>query len=130
MPEPSPIPEPPAPRRAPVYSRLWHLDADGRRHHGRRHWDPAAIEAFVALAATVDRLYPPDWSDVAAVRFRPSGDDRPFAEIRTDDPDHLVLMMCGQTLHISRRQQIDSAEFRAVFARCACRASTSAIWRS
>lgn len=107
------------PQRPPVYSRLWHLDADDRRHHGRRRWDPAAIEAFVALAAAIDRLYPPDWSDSATIRFRASGETQPFAEIRTDNPDHLVLIMQGWTIHIAQREQIDSSEFHAWFDRCA-----------
>ena len=101
-------------QRPRIYNRLWHMDADDRRHHGRRRWEPEALEALVALAAEVDHIYPPDWSDEAAVRFRASGRPQPVAEIRTDDPDHLVLSMCGLRVEMCSCSEIDSSAIRAM----------------
>jgi hypothetical protein len=106
------------PQRPRIYNRLWHMDADDRRHHGRRRWESEALEAIVGLAAEVDQVYPPDWSDEAVVRFRASGRPQPVAEIRTDHPDHLVLSMHGSSIDIRRCSQIDLAAVRAAFASC------------
>ena len=88
---------PDRPERPTIYNRPWHMDADDRRHHGRRRWEPEAVEAFVALLATVDGLYPPDWSGRDVVRFRMAGAEAPFAELRTDKPANLRLVF-----HLSR----------------------------
>jgi hypothetical protein len=79
--------------RPTIYNRPWHMDQDDRRHHGRRHWDPAAIEAFVELLSFRDGLYPPDWSDRDAVRFCAVGAGEPFAELWTDKPGALRLVV-------------------------------------
>jgi hypothetical protein len=92
---PSPIhtagPRPqPKPR---IYNRPWHLDADGRRHRGRRKWEPMAVEAIIELAAGIDWLYPPDFSRRDFIRFRASGGEKPLADLRTGRPDCLRLIL-------------------------------------
>ena len=79
--------------RPTIYNRPWHMDQDERRHHGRREWDPSAIETFVELLSSLDGLYPPDWSDRDAVRFRAAGRNEPFAEIWTDKSAALRLVV-------------------------------------
>src|SRR4029450_13454119 len=82
--------------RPTAYNRRWHLDEDNRRHQGERKWDPAAVEAFVRPAGTVSWLYPPDWSDRDAVRFRGVGTGTLFAELWTDSPEELLLVLARQ----------------------------------
>ena len=79
--------------RPTIYNRPWHMDQDDRRHHGRRQWDPSAIEAFVEILSPLDGLYPPDWSDRDAVRFRAAGASEPFAEVWTDKASTLRLVV-------------------------------------
>ena len=79
--------------RPTIYNRPWHMDQDERRHHGRRQWDPAAIEGFVGIVSVVEGVYPPDWSDRDAVRFRAAGAGEPFAEMWTDQPAVLRLVV-------------------------------------
>ena len=79
--------------RPTIYNRPWHMDQDERRHHGRRRWEPTAIEAFVEILSSLDGLYPPDWSDRDAVRFRAAGANEPFAEMWTDKPASLRLVV-------------------------------------
>jgi hypothetical protein len=103
--------------RPTAYNRRWHLDEDGRRHQGERQWDPAAVEAFVALAATVDWLYPPDWSDRDAVRFRAAGGNI-FAELWTDSPEALRLVLPNPQvyeLHFSAAAAFEGGDFRREF---------------
>ncbi|MGE5608397.1 MAG: hypothetical protein ACM359_04030 [Bacillota bacterium] len=76
-----------------IYNRPWHFDADDRRHHGRRTWDPNAIDAFLNLASQIDQLYPPDFSARNAIRLRASNHTRPIAELRTSNPTRLVLVL-------------------------------------
>lgn len=90
---PARLPPNARPPRPPVYSRLWHMDADSRRHHGRRRWDSGIIEKFVAIAASVEAIYPPDWSDADCVRLRTSGRQLPVAELQTHSPDRLTLTL-------------------------------------
>lgn len=80
-----------------IFNRPWHLDADERRHHGRRRWDPAAVEALLELASTIDCLYPPDFSHRDTIRFRAAGASRPLAELRTSNPAELRLLLVGFT---------------------------------
>jgi hypothetical protein len=80
------------PERPTIYNRPWHLDADERRHHGRREWEASAIEAFVELLSTIDGLYPPDWSERDVARFRAVGASEPFAELWTDKASSLRLV--------------------------------------
>ena len=79
--------------RPTIYNRPWHMDQDDRRHHGRRQWEPGAIEALVEILSSLDSLYPPDWSDRDVVRFRATGASDPFAEISTDKPAALRLVV-------------------------------------
>ena len=79
--------------RPTIYSRPWHMDQDERRHHGRRQWDPAVIEGFVGIVSCVEGVYPPDWSGRDAVRFRAAGGNEPFAEIWTNTPAALRLVV-------------------------------------
>src|SRR5688500_14261238 len=85
-----------AARRPVAYNRRWHLDEDDRRHHGRRKWEPQALEEIVRLAAAIDSLYPPDWSDENAVRFRAKGSAEPLAEVFTDAPEYLRVVTQGR----------------------------------
>jgi hypothetical protein len=81
------------PDRPTIYNRPWHMDQDERRHRGRRQWEPGAIEALVGLLSTLDGLYPPDWSDRDVVRFRAAGASGPLAELWTDKPSALRLIV-------------------------------------
>jgi hypothetical protein len=81
------------PAKPQIYNRPWHLDLDDRRHHGRRQWERGALEQLIALIGGLDSVYPPDWSDSDVVRFRVPGLAEPFAEVRTDDPARVVLML-------------------------------------
>ncbi len=84
----------PRPQPKPrIYNRPWHLDADGRRHRGRRLWDPAAVEEIIRLAGEIDWLYPPDFSSRDCIRFRASGSSTVFAELRTGRADCLRLIL-------------------------------------
>lgn len=87
--------------RPTIYNRPWHVDADERRHHGRRRWEPAAIEAFVELLSAIDGIYPPDWSDRDVVRFRAAGSGGSFAELWTDKTTNLRLV-----IHLARPSRI------------------------
>ena len=106
---------PERPERPTIYNRPWHVDADDRRHHGRRRWEPAAIESFVELLAAIDGLYPPDWSDRDVVRFRAAGSGGPFAELWTDKAASLRLV-----LHVARPPKIamDGCRVRVDDDRC------------
>ena len=81
------------PDRPTIYNRPWHLDADDRRHHGRRQWEAATIETFVEVLSSIDGVYPPDWSERDVVRFRSIGAAEPFAELWTDKPSALRLVL-------------------------------------
>ena len=132
--------------RPRLYNRLWHLDADDRRHRGRRRWEAGIIDAFVDLAGAVDCLYPPDWSDKSRVRFRIAGQTAAFAEIHTGRADSLAILLHPRSpaklrvlakslklplvkatesgrdvlmLRLRRQEQIDSPTFRKFFAACA-----------
>lgn len=81
------------PERPTIYNRPWHMDADDRRHHGRRRWEAGAIEALVEVLSSMDGLYPPDWSERDVVRFRAAGANAPFAELWTDKASALRLVV-------------------------------------
>lgn len=84
---------PERPERPTIYNRPWHMDADDRRHHGRRQWEAGAIEALVEFLSSMDGVYPPDWSERDCVRFRSAGADGAFAELWTDKPTTLRLVV-------------------------------------
>lgn len=73
-----------------IYNRLWHLDADDRRHHGQRKWEPAALDRLLDLANAVENCYPPNFSDRDVVRLS-ACDIGCIAELRTDDPRQLLV---------------------------------------
>ena len=102
-------------RRPVAYNRRWHLDEDDRRHQGRRKWEPAAIEALVRLAATVESLYPPDWSHEKAVRFRAKGKAQPLAEVFTDSAEHLRVVVGGSEITVTEAEQVMDETFAARF---------------
>jgi hypothetical protein len=83
----------PRPQHKPrIYNRPWHLDADERRHGGRRKWEVAAAEAIIELAGEVGWLYPPDFSARDLIRFRASGGEA-FADLRTSGRTSLHLQL-------------------------------------
>jgi len=115
---------PPKPK---LYNRPWHLDLDDRRHHGHRQWDRAVLERLIDLISRFDFLYPPDWSDLNSIRFRASGVSDNFAEIRTDDPHAVVLILWPKgksspitvssaadlSIGFERRLAVSAADFRS-----------------
>jgi hypothetical protein len=103
------------PERPTIYNRPWHFDADERRHHGRRQWDPSVIESLVELLSSVEGVYPPDWSERDVVRFRVAGSAEPFAELWTDEPSTLRFV-----IHSSRTSKpvIDGCRIHVDDRRC------------
>lgn len=65
-----------------IYNRRWHMDENDRRHHGKRKWDPATIDALLARLSTLD-LYPPDFSDPNLIRLRAFHGTKPVVTIDT-----------------------------------------------
>lgn len=59
----------------------------------------AALEGFFALAAKLDWLYPPDFSDRDQIALRTTG-NRLFAQVFTDRPTVLRLV-----LHVPARRE-------------------------
>jgi hypothetical protein len=68
--------------RPDIYNRRWHLDENARRHHGKRRWDPATLDALLTRLSTLD-LYPPDFSHPDRIRLRACGASKPIATIET-----------------------------------------------
>ncbi len=97
--------------RTAVYNRYWHLDLNNRRHLGRRKWEQAALEALVDLAGQLDWLYPPDFSNRHAVRFRAAGRSDDFLVIRTSRPRCLMLQLHPATDVSSRTIQRTKVPF-------------------
>ena len=80
------------PTKPQIYNRPWHLDLDDRRHHGARQWEREVLQSLIDLAAQVDSLYPPDWSEKDLVTLRGCG-GLAFAKIHTDSPAFLSFAM-------------------------------------
>ena len=112
-----------AARRPVAYNRRWHLDEDDRRHHGRRKWEPAAIDRFVDLLAGIEGLYPPDWSAADAVRFRGRirGHERLLADLFTDSPDALRVVLTAPArpaeITLVHAAQLEENPFTRLFER-------------
>jgi hypothetical protein len=96
----------PRPDKPRIYNRPWHLDADDRRHHGKRRWNVALLESLLAAAARIESLYPPDFSARNVIRLRAAGIARPVATISTASGASLTVTIGEHKVSLKTRADV------------------------